>query len=805
VDADRLLQRLRSNPSFGPHVLHVESFPASEGSFANFPGWAHDALREAYASRGIDRLYSHQSEAVELAHAGRDVCVVTPTASGKTLAYNLPVLDAAIRTGGAAKALYLFPTKALAQDQVAELTDLVQLVAKRAASGCELRCFTYDGDTPPAVRRALRERGNVVVTNPWMLHQGILPNHAKWVDLFRGLRYVVLDEVHTLGGVFGSHVANVLRRLLRIARHYGANPQFIASSATIGNPAEHLQRLTGRNVAIVDRDGSPRGPKQFAIYNPPLLNAVAGLRGNALEEARKLAAVLTSAEDGPQSHQSIFFVRTRPQVEVLVKYLKDAAREHGRDPGAIRGYRGGYLPELRREIERDLRSGAVRTVVSTNALELGIDVGRLDVAVLVGYPGTVASAWQQAGRAGRRGQPSLAVLIARNDAMDQYLASEPRYLFSAAREEVAIDPNNTVILANQVKCAAFELPFDRANPNFGAPADDVRDILAYLSEDAGLLHRDGDRYHWAAEAYPAQDVSLEGEDADDVTIVEQETQKVLGVLARPASIVELYEGAIYGHQGETYQVMRFDYAGRRAYVKPAVTDFYTDAQTDTTVRWLREERREGRFVGDRPAAAAGANPNDAAKPNYEVVLGEVDVTTLATVFKKIRFYTRENVGAGEIHLPAEEMLTDAFGLVLGDELASEVGLQEGNRGGGLRGYASLLRRLAPLFVRCEPADLGHCVESRSPHFRLPTITLFDRHRDGVGLSEAVFRSIGELLRAANAVLARCECAFGCPACIGPPDEVGSRGKATARELASALVNPRRERRLAHANESGAPS
>lgn len=765
MDVRRILDRLRTEPSFGPHVVHEEVIPASAAAYADFPDWVHPALRAAYERRGIERLWIHQREAADLARSGRDVCVVTPTASGKTLAYNLPVADAALRTEGASKALYLFPTKALSQDQVTGLTGLLEQVAA-IEPGPELTCFTYDGDTPPAVRRRLRERGTIVVTNPWMLHQGILPNHAKWVDLFRGLRFVVLDEVHSLGGVFGSHVANVLRRLLRVARHYGSEPVFLASSATIGNPAEHLRRLVGRDVAIVDRDGAPRGAKHFVIYNPPLVNAVADLRANALEEARKLAAIV-SGDD----HQTIFFVRTRPQVEVLVRYLKEAARAAGRDPEKVRGYRGGYLPDLRREIERDLRNGAVKTVVSTNALELGIDVGSLDVAVLVGYPGTVASAWQQAGRAGRRGQPSLALLLARSWAIDQYLAAEPRWLFTAGRERVAIDPDNAVILANQVKCAAFELPFTRGAAFGDAAPADLAQVLDYLAEDASLLHRDGDAYHWSAEAYPAQDVSLEGTDVDDVTIVESESRKVLGLLARPASIVELYEGAIYGHQGDTYQVERFDYPGRRAYVKPVVTDFYTDAQTDTSVRWLREDERE-------------------ARGPFDLALGEVDVTTQATIFKKIRFYTRENVGGGEIHLPAEEMLTDAFGLIVSDAAAEAVGLRDANRGGGLRGLASLLRQIAPLFVRCEPADLGESVELRSPHFLRPTITLFDRHRDGVGLSEAVYRSIDGILRAARAVLDRCPCKLGCPACVGPEPEVGSRGKATARALAAALLGDR---------------
>jgi DEAD/DEAH box helicase domain-containing protein len=765
VHADQILSRLQSDPSFGPYLRHVEPLPGSDGEFADFPDWVHRSVVDAFADRGIVKLYGHQRAAIDRIRDGADVCIATPTASGKTLCYNLPVLHDAVSTAGSAKALYIFPTKALAQDQVADVTDVIARVTARE-HGLDLNCFTYDGDTPPSIRRKLRERGNIVVTNPWMLHSGILPNHAKWVDLFRGLRTVVIDEVHTLSGVFGSHVANVLRRTLRVAHHYGSNPRIVASSATIGNPADHVSRLAGRPVEVVERDGAPRGEKKFCIYNPPLLNAVAGLRAHALEEARKLAAVV-SGDD----HQTIFFVRTRPQVEVLVKYLKDAAMQHGRNPERIRGYRGGYLPDLRREIERDLRSGMVKTVVSTNALELGVDIGRLDVAVLVGYPGTVASAWQQAGRAGRRGQSSLAILVARSWPMDQYICSEPRYLFRGRRETVTINPDNPVILANQVKCAAFELPFRRGEDGFGDPRV-LGDILDYLAQDASLLHREGDVYHWSADAYPAQDVSLEGEDSDDVTIIDSESRRVLGVLGRPASIVELYEGAIYGHQGETYQVERFDYPGRRAYVKAVVTDFYTEAQTDTDVRWLREDERTTR-------AAAPGDP----RGSFDLVLGEVHVTTVATQFKKIRYYTRENVGAGEIHLPAEEMLTDGFAWVLSPEFAAAAALHDANRGGGLRGFGMLLKQLAPLFVRCEPGDLGHCVELRSPHFRLPAITLFDRHRDGVGLSEALFRCIPDLLQAARRVLDGCACEAGCPGCIGPPDELGSRAKETARAIA----------------------
>jgi DEAD/DEAH box helicase domain-containing protein len=750
------------------------STPPRPARSAPLPAGLAPELVELFARRGMAELYEHQARAIELALAGRDVLIATPTASGKTLAYSAPVLQALLESQGAARSLWLFPTKALSQDQSRGLNALIEELGRADPRCAGWHSFTYDGDTPPSVRRTLRERGHVVLTNPWMLHQGILPNHAKWSELFAALRYVVIDEVHTLAGVFGASVANVLRRLVRIARHYGAEPRFLLSSATVREPAEHARALLGREVAVVGEDASPSGRRHFAVYDPPLVDAVAGLRANALEEVRRLAPYLV----GP-AHQTIFFCNRRTSVEVLTRYLKEAAPRLGLAEKEIRGYRGGYLPELRREIEAGLKDASVKVVVSTNALELGIDIGRLDVAVLVGYPGSQASFWQRVGRVGRRGGSSLAVLVARADPVDQYLATHPEYLFGEARERLALDPDNLVLLSEQLKCAAFELPF-QGEPEGGVrgfgDSPHVGGILDYLAEESKLLLRraSGARttWYWAADAYPAQDVSLAGSEPDNVLVFDEE-ERAIGEIDRAGALTAVHEGAIYQVEGETYKVERFDYANRRAYTRKLASDYFTEAETDTEVRVLRlEEKAERR-------RAPGLS-------DVQLWRGEVHVTTVATLYKKIRFYTRENVGAGDIHLPPEEMETEAFVLTLAPEAAAEIELASGNRAAAWGGVGRLLRRTAPLFVRCGAGDLGLASEVRSGHFGRPALFLYDRVAGGVGLSVALFRAVPEIVRAARSVLERCACAHGCPACVGTLEEVGPLGKETALALLALL-------------------
>jgi len=771
---EELVERLRAARELSGSFTTWHETAPRPARVAPFPARLAPELVALLRQKGMGELYEHQARAIELALDGRDVLIATPTASGKTLAYSAPVLQALIESEGAARALWLFPTKALSQDQSRGLNALIAELGRAVPRCAGWHSFTYDGDTPPSVRRTLRERGHVVLTNPYMLHQGILPNHAKWSELFAALRYVVIDEVHTLDGVFGASVANVLRRLVRIARHYGAEPRFLLSSATLQNPAEHARALLGREVAVVGEDASPSGKRVFAVYDPPLVDAVAGLRANALEEVRRLAPYVC----GP-THQTIFFCNRRTSVEVLTRYLKEMAPKLGLSEDEVRGYRGGYLPDLRRAIESGLKDGSVKAVVSTNALELGIDIGSLDVAVLVGYPGSQASFWQRAGRVGRRGRTSLTVLVARSEPVDQYLAHHPEHLFGAARERLALDADNLVVLSDQLKCAAFELPFasepDGRVAGFGA-SPHVGGVLDYLAEESKLLvkRREGPRaqWYWIADAYPAQDVSLAGNEPDNVLVFDEEEQAI-GEVDRSSSITAVHEGAIYQVEGETYKIERFDYANRRAYAKKLASDYFTEAETDTEVRVLRLEERMSHRVADGTS-------------DFEIWRGEVHVTTVATLYKKIRFYSRENVGAGDIHLPPEEMETETFVLTLAPEVAARLQLVSGNHAAAWGGVGRLLRRTAPLFVRCGVSDLGLSCEIRSKHFGRPALFLYDRIPGGVGLPVALFQSTRELVRAAREVLVACGCELGCPACIGPLEEVGPLGKETALAVLAAL-------------------
>lgn len=782
MGVDGVLSALRSDPELRDRLVHWHEQPARPARTRGLPAALHPRLRQVLEAQGTPELYEHQALAVEAALDGRDVLVATPTASGKTLAYSLPVLQRLLETAGRSRSLWMFPTKALSQDQSAALNARLEALCDDRAGADQWHSFTYDGDTPPSVRRTLRERGHVVLTNPWMLHQGILPNHGKWSELFRDLEFVVIDEVHTLSGVFGSSVANVLRRLVRIARFYGSDPRFLLSSATIPQPAEHARALIGRDVTVVSEDGSPAGRRVFGVYDPPLLNPVAGLRASALEEARRLAQVVC----GPD-HQTIFFCNRRTAVEVLTRYLKEGASRMGLRPDEIRGYRGGYLPDLRREIEGGLRDGSVKVVVTTNALELGVDIGALDVAVLVGYPGSQASFWQRAGRVGRRGNQSLCVMIARSDPVDQYLAHHPEHLFSTPKERLGLDADNLVLLSEQLKCAAFELPFRAVTDEGGGervddfgPSPHVPQILDYLAEEAGFLNRRDDAWYWMADAYPAQDVSLAGGELDNVLVLDSETGKALGETDRQGALTTVHEGAIYQVEGETWKIERFDYTNRRAYARRVASDYYTDAQTDSEVRVLRLEERSS-----RPRAEQAADGG--AVEDVSIWRGEVHVTTVATLYKKIRFYTRENVGAEDIHLPAEELDTETFCLTISEETAADLELHAGNRGAAWGAVGGLLRRVAPLFLRCQPADLGLSAQVKSGHFRRPTLFLYDRVQGGVGLSALLYANFPSLVDAALEVVRRCDCAMGCPACVGPIEEVGPMGKQVTRSVLEHLA------------------
>jgi len=746
-----VIEKLRSDPRYAENIVTWRTLPPKSARYSEYPEWVHPDLLATLQQYKFEKLYTHQRAAADLAHAGRDVCIVTPTASGKTLCYNLPVLDAICRKEGA-RALYLFPTKALSQDQVAELNAIIDKLPE------EIRAYTYDGDTPSSTRAVLRERGEIIVTNPYMLHAGILPNHVKWTDLFCGLKYVVVDELHAYRGVFGSHVANVFRRLRRIARHYGSDPVFITSSATIRNPQEHAQNLIGKPVELLDESGAPAGEKHFVLYNPPVVNPALGLRANALEEVRRISGLFAGG-----AVQTIYFIRSRQMVEVLTKYLKDRNAERGLPTGTVCAYRGGYLPKLRRQIERGLRNGEIQEVVSTNALELGVDIGSLDVAVLTGYPGTLASTLQQAGRAGRRSDTSLAILVCRSTAIDQYIAFAPEYLFERPQESAVVDADNLIIFVNHLKCAAFELPFDEG-AEFGGNKQ-TGDVLDYLAREAKILHKAGGRYHWMAEAYPAEDISLSAADVDYFVVIDEEKNVVMAQVDRADAMTQIHEGAIYGHQGEQFLITRLLYDDRRAYAKRINPDYFTEAEVDVDVRVIAEDDMQ-------PSRA------------HRVFRGEVGVKTLATVYKKIKFYTRENVGAGEITLPPEEMETTAAWMLLDADAASELGLFDPRNAAAWTGTAYLLRHLLPVYLGCNVSDVRSKAEIKSAEFDQPSLFLFDAAPGGVGLAERIFELWPALLAAARDALGRCCCTHGCPACIGPSPRTGG---VRAKELAGRIL------------------
>ena len=754
-----------------PGITAFRHYPALPGSYADFPPELSPRLVEVLRQRGIERLYSHQIEAFERVQAGENVVVVTPTASGKTLCYNLPVLDAALRNPET-RALYLFPTKALSQDQLAELHAMIEEL------DVDIRTFTYDGDTPQDARKAIRSRGHLVVTNPDMLHSGILPHHPKWVKLFENLRYIVIDEVHAYRGVFGSHLTNILRRLQRICAFYGTQPQFICSSATIANPQELTEKLIDAPASLIDTNGAPRGEKYFLFYNPPVVNRELGIRRSYIHEARRLALSFLR-----RGLQTIVFATSRLNTEVLVTYLKDALEKEVTAQDLVRGYRGGYLPEKRREIERGLREGSVLGVVSTNALELGIDIGNLDVAILAGYPGTIASTWQQAGRSGRRTGSSVAILVANSSPINQFVVNHPDYFFSGSPEHGLVNPDNLSILLDHVKCAAFELPFQQSE-SFGE--ENLQEMLGFLEEHQ-LVHHSGDRWHWTSESYPADEVSLRSVSSDNFVVVDETTKpRVIAEVDYTSAFSTLHDKAIYIVEGQQYYVERFDHTERRATVRQCDTDYFTDAITYTKVNIL------DRFDSNSVGASVRSH-------------GEVHVVSQVVGFKKIKFYTLENVGSGELSMPEQEMHTTAYWLTVGREVLAALEANSEQKRDGIVGLANTLKTVAMLFLMCARSDLGVAIGDNSQGFASvekgfkrppgatpqpeaateldpayePNIFLYDNYPGGIGFSEPSFRLHDKLLCEGKRLIESCPCKDGCPSCVGPVGEVGAKGKEVA--------------------------
>ena len=772
--AGRLVQR------YGDRVTGHFVVDGREGRYAPLPADLPAELADALRARGVAQLYEHQERAWSAASRGEHIVVATPTASGKSLCFTLPVLSSVMREGR--KALYLFPTKALAQDQVAELLEL------NAAGTLGVRAFTFDGDTPGDARQAIRLHGDVVVSNPDMLHQAILPHHTKWAQFFENLRYVVIDEVHTYRGVFGSHVANVLRRLRRVCAFYGVSPQFILCSATIGNPAEHAAALIEQPVTPILESGAPTGPRHVLLWNPPVVNADLGLRASARSQTNRIARTAIRA-----GLKTIVFAQSRLLVEVLTKYLKDVFDHDPRKRPRIRAYRGGYLPTERRQAERDMRAGQVDGIVSTSALELGVDIGALDVTILNGYPGSVAAAWQRFGRAGRRQQASLGILVASSEPLDQYLVRHPEYFRDASPEHARIAQDQPLILLDHIRCAAFELPF-RAGDAFGGQL--VEPWLEVLAEE-GVLHREGERFEWIADSYPANAVSLRSVAEGNFVVVNRTggRQTIIAEVDFSAAPLTLYEGAIHMVQSVPYQVERLDWTGRKAYVTRTEVDYYTDAIDYTRLKVL------DRF--DTSPAGRGQCDH-----------GEVHVVRRVAGYKKIRYYTHENIGYGKVSLPDSELHTTAVWWALAQRTLDDAFERRQDALDGFLAAATSLHTVATVAVMAEGRDLQKSVGSgdgawfatpdSSGHARvqvgwgeepldpqapfIPTLYLYDAFPGGVGLSAPLFERRGELVDRARELIRQCDCRLGCPACVGPvlaSDETAAR---SMKELGAAVLD-----------------
>ncbi|WP_404346589.1 DEAD/DEAH box helicase [Sutcliffiella horikoshii] len=738
---------MKSEESIAKNIVHWETVPPKEAQTVPFPAQIDERLLKSLTERGINSLYTHQAAAFEAATNKKHFVAVTPTASGKTLCYNLPVLQKIVQNNDA-RALYLFPTKALAQDQKSELNEIITQM------GVPINSYTYDGDTAPTIRQKVRKAGHVVITNPDMLHSAILPHHTKWVSLFENLEYIVIDELHTYRGVFGSHVANVIRRLKRICKFYGSNPTFICTSATIANPKELAQELTGESFELINNNGAPSSKKHIVFYNPPIVNKPLNIRRSATLEVRKLAAEFLQ-----EKIQTIVFAKSRVRVEILLTYLKELVKNQLGEK-SIQGYRGGYLPTQRRAIEKGLRNGEIYGVISTNALELGVDIGQLQVCIMTGYPGTIASAWQQAGRAGRRQGEAVIVMVASSNPLDQYVIQHPEFFLKSNPESARINPNNLVILVDHIKCAAYELPFKEGDTFDGV---ELEDILDYLTEER-VLHENGGKWHWMNDAFPAHNISLRSASQENVIIIDQSSEpanKVIGEMDRFSSMTLLHDEAIYLHQGVQYQVEKLDWEEKKAFVREVNVDYFTDANLAVSLDVLEVDKQTDYQAGT-------------------ISFGDVSVRAMATIFKKIKFETHENIGSGPIYLPEEELQTSATWITLEEEITDR--LKGDDLEKSLLGIAHALKHVTPLLLMCEPMDMQVVPQVKSTHDEKPVVYFYDRYPGGVGLSEKAYDYINELLNSAGELIGNCPCHSGCPSCIGAdyPDE-------DSKELALSLL------------------
>lgn len=765
------LLKLRTDDASNIRVVKIDRF---DGEYEDYPENLSSEVKKVYKEKGIENLFSHQAQAIRKVLQGKNVVVATPTASGKTLVYNAVTLDA-LTKNPSSRSLYLFPTKALSQDQLAELFQLNKLM------GDKLGLFTYDGDTPQSTRKAIRKKAQIVITNPYMLHSGILPHHTKWVNLFEHLKYIIIDELHYYTGVFGSHTANVIRRLKRICQFYGADPVFIMSSATIANPQELAEKIIEEEVELIDKNGAPRGEKYLVFFNPPVVNRELGIRRSYVSVARQVSGILLKND-----LQVITFANTRLITEVLVKYLKNDFEKKVTDVGKIRGYRGGYLPQKRREIEQGLRRGEIKAVVSTNALELGIDIGSLDAAVLASYPGSIASTWQRIGRAGRRSGKSIGVLVSSSSPVDQFIVNHPEYFTGKSPEMGRINPDNLSILVEHIKCAAFELPFVKGEI-FGN--EDLEEILDYLSENR-VLFPNQDKWFWTEEGYPADAVSINRISSDNFVVVDRtETERVIAEVDFSSALETLHPKAIYMLESEQYVVEEFDYENRKAFVRKSNSDYYTDAVTNTKISILD--------VFD-----------ETRKEKYDYFFGDVHVFSQVVGFKKLKFFTNENVGAGDLQLPQQEMHSTAFWVTIKNECLETISISSEEKIEAVSGIAHLMRYICAVILMCDVKDVGVAVEdnitkrniyrqaarfpSKEDQLPLrdfePNIYIYDSYPNGIGFSEVLFEKCEEIFEKTLDAIKRCNCERGCPSCVGPPVRSKDNHKDAAQFIISLLLD-----------------
>lgn len=866
MSTKQLISRWNADPTIASNIYARHSIPARASDTRPFPSTLQPAIVNALRRNSIEAFYSHQLSAWDCLENRKNIVVATGTSSGKSLCYNIPILDRFLNDPSM-RALYLFPTKALAQDQAQILSNLTDQISDELITedsqnhsfdspGLPLDHLkktipiaVYDGDTPTKLRQVIRSNARIILTNPDMLHYGILPQHTFWDTFFSNLNYIVIDEIHTYRGVFGSHVANVIRRLKRITKFYGGKLQFILTSATIANPVELAERLIEESVILLDTDGSSRGDQEFIIYNPPIVNQELGLRRSAIHESIRLADDLLTYDI-----QSIIFGRSRRTIELILSYLRDKVHASDmKNPEFIRGYRSGYLPGQRRAIEHGIREGVVKVVVATNALELGIDIGGMEAVLMVGYPGTIAATLQQAGRAGRGEKSSLAVLVATADPLDQFLALHPEFIFERAPEQALIDPDNLLILLAHIKCAAFELSFEHGE-NFGlAESQVVQEILEFLT-DNGELHESGVRYFWMADQSPAQAISLRSTTADNVTLqiaVDQHNDNsirstTIGVLDKISAMWMAHPNAVYLHEGEPYLVSELDLENNIAWLSKTDSDYFTEPRRSTEIQLLQH--------------ISEANVKGAVK-----FYGEVKVTSQVIGYRMIKWFSHEQIDIRELSLPPTELETTAYWLSLTEKSVERLreselwkndpndygpewnkkrklvrardsyrcqicGAQEANRSfdvhhkipfrmiqirdqanalenlitlcprchrrvernvrvrSGLAGVAYVFGHLAPLFLMCDTRDIGVHADPNSPLVNgNPAIILYDQIPAGIGLSQKLYEFHEQLVGRAVDLVATCNCPHGCPSCVGPGGEHGQGGKVEALAILQELA------------------